>query len=78
MIEYPVTLTEKQMLILSAATCIAAVVSTVPKVFDTIQLDTGDHPQDPAAAFAKAMLVILDNKEEFAALVEMLNVAVAV
>lgn len=73
---YTIELTESEMLLLSAATTIAAITTRIPEVFATIQLDTHFHPDAPTS-YAKAALVLIDNQPAFLSLVEKLSLEVS-
>lgn len=70
---YNIFLTEKENLILSACTTIAAISFRIPEIFNTVQLDTRKHPADASAHYAKAMLVVTDNMPTFLSLTEKLR-----
>ena len=70
---YNIFLTEKEDNLIAACTTIAAIVARIPKVFDTVQLDTHTHPADAARWYAEAQLAIMNNQREFVDLVQKLS-----
>jgi hypothetical protein len=57
---------------IAAAMAVATFCSGIPEVFDTIQLNC-NAPNETAASYAKAMLVILDNTSEWCDLIDRLS-----